>query len=188
MPDMSVGRAALAGILGWAALAAAGCGSKSSNPDLPAAPATMRLGSPAFADGGTMPTRFTCSGPGQEPPLRWRGVPRGTQELALVMTDPDAPGGGFVHWTAYALSPHARAAVAPLPADALEGTNDFGDRAYGPPCPPPGDDPHHYVFRLYALGKPSGLAAGASPDAVAKAIDRAGPLAQATLTGRFGRD
>jgi Raf kinase inhibitor-like YbhB/YbcL family protein len=185
---MRPGRPALVGIAVTMLVATAGCGSKSSNPDLPPAPDTMRLASPAFVDGGTMPKRFTCSGAGQEPPLRWRGVPRGTQELALVMTDPDAPGGGFVHWTAYALSPHARTAVAPLPADALEGTNDFGARGYGPPCPPHGDDPHHYVFRLYALGKASGLEAGASPDAVAKAIERAGPLAQATLTGRFGRD
>jgi Raf kinase inhibitor-like YbhB/YbcL family protein len=104
-----------------------------------------------------------------------------------VVEDPDAPGGTFVHWTLYDLAP----AVTSLredevPAGAREGENSFGDRGYGGPCPPGDDEPHRYVFLLYALRSPLGLEAGASPPDVRSAIgDRA--IARGRVTGRFGR-
>src|SRR5439155_14692198 len=86
----------------------AGCGgSKVSGPP-PGAPATITLRSSAFTDGGTIPQRFTCASVGTTPPLAWSGVPAGAKELALLVEDPDAPGGTFVHWVLFHLQPGLR--------------------------------------------------------------------------------
>jgi phosphatidylethanolamine-binding protein (PEBP) family uncharacterized protein len=128
-----------------------------------------------WRDGGTIPTAFTCAGDGRRPPLRWSRPPAGTRELALVVSDPDAPGGRFIHWTAYGMPPAART----VSRQVVEGT------AWRPPCPPTGDTPHHYLFDLYALARPTGLKAGAGPDTVIGAL--AGAVAHGRLVGRFGR-
>ena len=145
--------------------------------------AAFTLTSPAFLSGGLIPTTYTCDGAGGSPPLRW-GAPRGTRSLALSMKDPDAPGGTFVHWTAWNLSPRARtlARGQRLP---LEGRNSAGRRGYTPPCPPSGHAPH-YVFRLYALRSKLRLAAGASPAAFDRAL-RGRVIAVAKLVGRYRR-
>ncbi len=170
-------------LAGWAG--ACGGGSTVAGPP-PRAPATMTLRSPAFADGGTIPVVYTCAGRGLAPPLRWSGVPASARALALVMEDPDAPGGTFVHWVLVDLPPRTSAlrGGAPPPARALG--NSFGRRGYGGPCPPEGDRPHHYVFRLYALDAPLRLAASTSPGDVRTAIGRHA-IASGRLTGRFGR-
>jgi Raf kinase inhibitor-like YbhB/YbcL family protein len=166
-----------------AALALAGCGGgESVEGPPPQAPATIRLTSDAFADGETIPERYTCEGEDVAPALRWDGVPAGAQALALVMEDPDAPSGTFVHWTVLDIPPDAET----LPADAPEGENSFGDEGYGGPCPPEDDEPHRYVFLLYALEAPLGLDAGAPPQDVRDAIEREA-IASGQLTGRFGR-
>src|SRR3954469_10274202 len=136
-----------------AALVLAGCGGgdggeKVSGPP-PAAPASMRLTSPAFRDGGEIPSAYTCAGAGRSPALAWRGVPSGTQSLALLVEDPDAPGGTFVHWTAWDIPAGTRS----LPVDAkprVQGESSAGKLGWAPPCPP-GGSPHHYVFTIYAL-------------------------------------
>jgi Raf kinase inhibitor-like YbhB/YbcL family protein len=165
-------------------LSACGGGDKPAEP-LPAAPATLKLSSPAFRDGGTIPDRFTCSGDGGSPPLAWSGVPDAAKELALLVEDPDAD--RFPHWTVLAIRPTADGVAAGRPPrGAVETENGFGDSGWGGPCPPKGDPPHRYVFTLYAVSAPLGLDAGASPDDVRRAVaDHA--LARGVLTGRFGR-
>jgi Raf kinase inhibitor-like YbhB/YbcL family protein len=112
--------------------------------------------------GGTFPREFTCDGANRLPRLQWSTPPPGTQELAIEMLDPDAPGGTFTHWLAYGIPPGIFG-LAAGPAGA-EGVNDFGRRGYGGPCPPRGAA-HHYHFVVLALGTRLGLEAGATrPD------------------------
>ena len=167
-----------------ALLAGCGGGDKPSKP-LPGAPASISLSSPAFEDGGTIPDRFTCSGKGVSPPLRWSRVPAKARELTLLVEDPDAD--RFVHWTLLAIPPRATGlSEGRVPAESVQTENGFGDRGWGGPCPPEGDDPHRYVFSLYATDAPLQLGDDASPDDVRSAVaDHA--LARGTLTGRFGR-
>jgi Raf kinase inhibitor-like YbhB/YbcL family protein len=176
--------AALALALAVVVLAGCGGGDKPSE-ELPKAPATVTLTSPAFHDGATIPTRYTCSGAGGSPPLAIAGVPRAARELALVVEDPDA--GRFVHWSVLGIAPGTTAIRAgAAPPGSVEPKNSFGDPGWGAPCPPEGDAPHHYVFALYALDSKLALGADASPDDVRSAL--AGhALARGTLTGRFGR-
>jgi Raf kinase inhibitor-like YbhB/YbcL family protein len=178
-----------AGIAAATALLAllAGCGGEKVEGPPPAAPQRIKLTSPAFAPGATIPKRFSCDGKGVSPPLAWRGVPADARWLALLVEDPDAPGGTFVHWTLFDIPTEVRRLRAgESPAGARSGDNSFGDRGYGGPCPPEGDAPHRYRFVIYALRDELGLDAGASPQDVRAAIgERA--LARGELTGRFGR-
>jgi len=119
--------------------------------------------SEAFEDGQPIPKRFTCDGENVPPPLSWSGVPSGAARVAVVVDDPDAPGGTFVHWLVL---------LAPTATSVPE---DIG--GYRGPCPPPGP-PHHYRFSVYALGGSSPL----DPPAIRKAAIAAG-----TLTGTFSR-
>ena len=177
-----------AALIAAAAAALAGCGGgdRVEGPP-PAAPASITLRSPAFADGATIPRRYSCDGAEVSPPLRWSGVPAGARSLALLLEDPDAPGGTFVHWTLYGLAPGTRAlAEGKVPPGARQGENSSGDDAYGGPCPPAGKGAHRYVFTLYALRGGALPEAGAAPADVRAAI--AGlALARGTLTGRFAR-
>ena len=167
-----------------ALLAGCGGGDKPSEP-LPTAPATITLSSPAFDDGGTIPDRFTCSGKGVSPPLRWSGVPAKARELALLVEDPDAD--RFVHWTLLAIPPQTDGlAAGRTPAGSIETENGFGDKGWGGPCPPESKNPHRYVFSLYATDAPLDLGDDASPDEVRSAVAEHA-LARGTLTGRFGR-
>ena len=170
----------------WAAVLAvlAGCGSEKVSGPPPAAPTRMTLSSPAFGGGAAIPRRFTCDGANASPPLRWSRPPAGARSLALLMEDPDAPGGTFVHWTAYGLAARAGGLEAGQRAP-REGTNSFGDRGYGGPCPP-GGQTHRYVFTVYALRSPLALPAGAEPGDVRAAIAKSA-VARGQLTGRYGR-
>lgn len=88
------------------------------------------------------------------------------------MTDPDAPGGTFVHWTRWDAG--------------VEGENSFGKTGYSGPCPPKGDDPHRYVVTVYTLSRPLGLSKGAKPDSVVDAIEKRS-VASGSTTGTYGR-
>jgi Raf kinase inhibitor-like YbhB/YbcL family protein len=180
-------RRALTGVaLTCLALAGCGGGHTVEGPP-PAAPERIALTSPAFRGGGTIPERFTCDGEEVSPPLAWRDMPSGARSAALLVEDPDAPKGTFVHWTVWDLP--ARDGALPagrLPAGARQGENSFGKERYGGPCPPEDDQPHRYVFTLYALNGPLGLDAGAKPEDVRSAIGEHA-LARGELTGRFGR-
>ena len=92
-------------------------------------PSPLTVTSPDLA-GGTFPREFTCDGANRLPRLQWSTPPSGTQEVAVEMLDPDAPGGTFTHWLAYGLSPGI-SSLAAMPANAAEGVNDFGRRGYG---------------------------------------------------------
>jgi Raf kinase inhibitor-like YbhB/YbcL family protein len=169
--------------IAFLALAVAGCGGSTPlTSSAPKAPEQIQLTSTAFKDGGTIPKPYTCSGAGDPPPLRGTNVPRSAKSMALLMEDPDAPGGAFVHWTTWNLSPRSLAST----DHPSEGKNSSGRTGWTPPCPPKGDKPHRYVFTLYALSKPLGLANGASADAVHRAL-RGKAIAMGRLTGRFGR-
>ena len=113
------------------------------------AAAGFMLSSSAFPNGGTLPARYTCDGKGVSPPLRWTAPPPGTRSLKLLVVDPDAPSGLFVHWRATRISPSSRDLREGQHA-VHEGFNGFGKRGSGAPCPPPGPA-HRYFFILSAL-------------------------------------
>lgn len=112
----------------------------------------MKLSSPSFADNAEMPEVFTCRGDGRNPSLRMTEVPGDAVSLALIVDDPDAAGGDFVHWIAWDIKRDAGLIDEGLPpAGAIEGQNSIGQVGYIAPCPPSGT--HHYYFKLYALDK-----------------------------------
>ncbi|MGH9536167.1 MAG: YbhB/YbcL family Raf kinase inhibitor-like protein [Terriglobales bacterium] len=154
----------------------------------PPAPRRLHLWSPALRPGKPIPRRFTCSGQDTSPPLRWAGVPAGTQALALHVFDRDA--GGFTHWLIWNLPPESRGlppgvATTARAAGGVQGQNSWRTLGYGGPCPPPGL-PHHYVFALYALKLQLTLPPGATRDEFRAAI--VGHIAsQARLVALFGR-
>ena len=161
----------------------AGCGEESE--PLPSAPDTIKLASPDFEDGGTIPRELTCDGAGSAPTITWREV-RDAVELVLFVEDTDAD---FTHWTAYGISAAGGSGLAPhgeFPTGTEYGKNSAGDTGWAPPCPPEGDDPHHYVFTLYALDEATGLPDGADPDEVRAKLD--GAVARGTFTGTYARD
>ena len=118
--------------------------------------------------GGRIPRRYTCDGKDATP--RLGGIPPGPS--AVVMTDPDAPGGTFVHWTRWGAG--------------VEGRNSFGHVGYSGPCPPKGTKPHHYVITVYSLRRKLGLGSGAPSEKVLIAIRR-DMVASGTITGTYSR-
>jgi len=150
----------------------------------------MELTSSAFQEGGSIPSLYTCDGKDISPPLRWSGTPAGTKSLALIVDDPDAPAGTWVHWVLWNL-PVADGELAegitagpPLASGALQGKNDFGQIGYGGPCPPYGT--HRYFFNLYALDSTLPLKAGATKSKLEAAM-KGHVLAQATCMGVYRR-
>ena len=121
----------------------------------------LSLTSHAFQNGQAIPTQYTCDGADQSPALSWSEPPQGTKSFALIVDDPDAPGGTYRHWGAYNIPASTRSIEAGQRLG-TEVTNDFGKPGYGGPCPPKGHGPHHYHFKLFALDVDRlGVAAGA---------------------------
>ena len=150
------------------------------------------LTSAAFRDGAGIPVKYTCDGVDVSPPLSWSSAPAGTGSFALIVDDPDAPAGTWVHWVLYNLPadvselPENIAKVESLDLDgARQGRNDFRRPGYGGPCPPPGPA-HRYFFKLYALAAPLTLKAGAQKRDVEAAME-GHVLATAQLMGTYGR-
>lgn len=176
-----------------AAFAATACaGSTAGKAPAPATgspPAVITVTSSAFADGATIPVKYTCTaGSPVSPPLAWSGVPGGTAELTLLVEDPDAPvAGGFVHWVVYGIPPDTQGlAEGSLPSAARQGANGRGQNQWTGPCPPVGNPPHHYRFTLTAVSKSLGLAPGATAAQVKTAM--AGSIVgQGLLVGLYGR-
>jgi len=145
------------------------------------------LSSPAFGNHKAIPVKFTCDGPGDSPPLVWSPPPAHTQSLALIVTDPDAPSGVWVHWVLFNLSPGLRGLKPDIVRSSpgpKAGRNSWGRIGYGAPCPPSGH--HHYVFRLYALDKTLSFAHPPVRKTLLSAIN-GHILAIATLVGVYGR-
>ena len=113
--------------------------------------AKISLTSDAFQDGQPIPVQYTCDGADQSPTLHWGEPPEGTKSFALVIDDPDAPSGTFRHWGVFDIPASARS-IGGRQHIGTEVSNDFGKPGYGGPCPPKGHGPHHYHFKLFALG------------------------------------
>ena len=148
-----------------------GCGDKGLDKPLPATNTRIEVKVP-WPDGGRIPRKYTCDGANQRPAVSGGGI--GTPEskdVAIVMTDPDAPGGTFVHWTSW---------------DGAEGKNSFGKTGYDGPCPPKGGDPHKYVVTVYELSRRLGLPSGAEPEKVLETIQKLA-VASGSATGTYGR-
>ena len=143
----------------------------------------LALSSPAFGEGETIPIQYTCEGEDVPPPLTWQEPPTGVDAFALIMDDPDAPAGTWVHWVLYNIPPEMREVGTGAPG--LTGTNSWGREAYGGPCPPPGTE-HRYFFKLYALDTTLSLEPGADKETVLNAME-GHVLARGQLMGRFER-
>jgi Raf kinase inhibitor-like YbhB/YbcL family protein len=151
---------------------------------------TMKVESSAFTDGQPIPQKYTCQGTDVSPGLTWSGAPQNTKAFALIVDDPDAPVGTWVHWVFYNLptQTHALPEGVPKTEQALggvQGMNDFKKIGFGGPCPPPGK-PHRYYFKLYALDASLNLKAGASKPEVERAM-LGHILAHAELMGTYQR-
>ncbi len=136
---------------------------------------TLVLKSSAFAQSAEIPKRHTCDAEDMSPALEWSGSPPRTVSFALIMDDPDAPNGTWVHWVMWNLPggahelPEAVAKKDPLDDSTRQGRNSFGKTGYNGPCPPRGK-PHRYFFRLYALDEKLDLGQGASNVVLQQAI------------------
>ena len=147
--------------------------------------ANFLLTSSAVAVGGTIPRRHTCDGADRSPPLSWTAPPTGSRSLALILDDPDASGGRFIHWPAGGIPPDT-GGLAEGEAAPLEGRNDFGTVGYRGTCPPRGRGPHRYRFRLHALGEEFRLAPGAGVAELERVLT-GNLLAVAELVGTYER-
>lgn len=153
--------------------------------------ATFELRSSAFSGGGNIPAPYTCDGKDLSPPLRWTDPPAGTKSFALIVDDPDAPAGTWVHWVLYTIPETKRELPEGVPRDetvagvGTQGTNDFRKIGYGGPCPPSGAA-HRYFFRLYALDTSPALAPRKTKAEALKAIE-GHVLGQAEVMGRYKR-
>lgn len=145
----------------------------------------------AFGNGAEIPVKYTCSGANVSPALHWSDAPAGTKSLALIVDDPDAPGGTWTHWVLWDVPAQGGALPEGIPHDetlstgARQGRNDFGKVGYGGPCPPRGNK-HRYFFRMYALDKVLELKGGSERPDLEDAMKRH-ILAQAEWMGTFER-
>ncbi len=151
----------------------------------------MQLTSTAFAEGAAIPAKHTCDAKDVSPPLKWAGLPAGAKSLALIVDDPDAPVGTWVHWVLYDV-PVTMTELAEDVAKsqyaaggAKQGLNDFGRLGYGGPCPPHGKA-HRYFFKLYALDAVLDLKPGLTKRDLERAMEKH-ILARTQLMGTYQR-
>lgn len=155
----------------------------------------MDITSSAFHDGEAIPRQYSREGAELSPPLELRDIPDGSESLALIVDDPDAPSQTWVHWLLWNI-PADRSAIPEglsreetlaVLGDARQGLNDFDEVGYGGPLPPPGHGTHHYRFTAYALSEPLDLEPGADRDELEAAMEGS-VLVQARLTGTYERE
>lgn len=147
------------------------------------AASSISVTTPAFQAGGDVAAKFTCNGANVNPELRINGVPSEAKSLVLIVDDPDAPRGLFTHWIVWNIDPKATdIGENSAPAGGIQGTNDFGKRNYGGPCPPSGT--HRYFFKIYALDTKLDLKPSARRAEVDAAM-RGHTLAQGELMARY---
>jgi Raf kinase inhibitor-like YbhB/YbcL family protein len=153
---------------------------------------SLTVRTPTFHEDGNTPSQFTKDGGNVSPLIEWQGAPAGTKSYALIVEDPDAPKGTFRHWAAYDISADLRrlaegAGSREQGAAVQMAENDFGHTRYDGPQPPPGDKPHHYHFRLFALDVPElDVADDCSAMEIFEAA-RAHAIAEADTVGTFAR-
>ena len=149
----------------------------------------MKMWSPAFKEGGIIPSRYTCEGKNINPPLQIKDVPPLAKSLVLIIDDPDVPKklypiGVFDHWVVYNISPHQNS-IQENSIPGVEGVNSSGNRGYTGPCPP--DREHRYFFKIYALDVILDLPAGKTKKEVEAAID-GHVLMKYEFIGRYEKD
>lgn len=143
----------------------------------------LQLVSQVFRDGASIPTQYSCNDQNVNPPLNIMSVPANAKSLALIMHDPDAPSGDFVHWLMWDIPTSTETiAVNKVPQGAVQGVNSSGQNKYMGPCPPSGT--HHYKFDLYALDTTLNLSSGTNRSELVKAM-QGHIVEQHTLTGTF---
>ncbi|CND67022.1 phospholipid-binding protein%2C PBP family [Mycobacterium tuberculosis] len=145
--------------------------------------------SPVFRDDGVLPPRYGCTtypgGQGKTPPLRWSGTPAGTKSFAIVMDDPDASGGAYVHWVIAGIDGTVNEIVEDARLDrTVEGLTTEEKAGYAPPCPPKGEE-HRYRFTIYALDDPAPFQNGAALKVSLPAIAEH-TIGRGRITGNFG--
>ncbi len=146
------------------------------------------LTSTAFKEGEMIPKKYTCDGPDISPPLEWHEVPAGAKSLALIVEDPDAPMGIWVHWVIFNIPPGTSGLPEHVSTDktladgAIQGRNDFRKIGYGGPCPPGGT--HRYFFILYALDTTLRLSPGSTKAEMVRAME-GHIVGKAQLMGRY---
>jgi len=149
---------------------------------------SIQLTSNAFAHEGPIPAKYACTGSDTSPALTWSDPPEGTQSFALIMDDPDASVGTWVHWVLFNIPASSRGLTEAIPSEgtlsdgSLHGKNSGGNLGYNGPCPPSGT--HRYIFKLYALDDMLGLSSGADKGELLKAME-GHILAQGELMGTF---
>lgn len=145
----------------------------------------LKISSPAFAQNGEIPAKYTCDGADLSPPLQIENVPGGAKSLALIVDDPDAPAGTWAHWVVWNIpAATSRIGENAVPPGAGQGKTDFGRNNYGGPCPPSGT--HRYFFKLYVLNALLDL----GPATTKKGLERAMEghvIAKAELIGLYGK-
>lgn len=152
---------------------------------------SFQITSPAFSEGEPIPAQYSGFGKNVSPPLRWSDPPAGTKSFVLIMDDPDAPKGTWVHWVLYHIPAYERAMQEAMPSKPIlgdgsrQGKNSSQRLGYNGPQPPSGS--HHYTFKLYAVNIMPDLAAGASKEQVMSAI-KGHVLAEAKLVGTYSRE
>ena len=144
----------------------------------------MKITSPAFQQGGNIPSKFSCDGGNTNPPLQLSDVPSGAKSLVLIVDDSDAPGGSFTHWAVWNVSPQTTAIAEGSTPKGVQGTNDFGKSGYGAPCPPSGA--HRYYFKIFALDRQLDLSSGARRGQLDAAM-KGHVIAEGELMGRYSR-
>ncbi len=142
----------------------------------------LSVTSPAFANNGRIPAKYTCDGNDVNPPLSIEGIPEGTKSLVLIVDDPDAPRGTWDHWIVWNIPPAQKIEENSVPG--TEGLNDSGRRSYGGPCPPSGT--HRYFFKVYALDTTLNLSPNSRKRDVEKAM-MGHILAQGQIVGLYSR-
>jgi len=145
----------------------------------------MKISSIAFEQNGQIPKKYTCDGSDVNPPLKFEGVPAEAKSLALIVDDPDAPVGTWVHWVLWNIDPKtSEIKENSVPKSAKQGMNDFRKHDYGGPCPPSGT--HRYFFKLYALDITLNLGPNATKGDIESSI-KGHILANAELIGLYKR-
>jgi Raf kinase inhibitor-like YbhB/YbcL family protein len=145
----------------------------------------LHITSPAFQNNGSIPRQYTCDGKDISPPLVIENCPAEAQSIALIVDDPDAPVGIWVHWVVWNIDPTTKEiAENAVPPGAVEGTNDFRRHAYGGPCPPSGT--HRYFFKIYALDTMLDISPNSTKTDLEKAM-KGHILAEGQIIGLYKR-
>jgi Raf kinase inhibitor-like YbhB/YbcL family protein len=156
------------------------------NPNIPSPKEEIiELTSPAFKANDYIPAKYTCDGENVSPPLQVSAVPNDAQSLVLIVDDPDAPGGDWIHWLVWNIDPKVETILSSeVPLGAIQGLNSFGDQSYGGPCPPSGT--HRYQFKLFALDTTLDLSNLTNKTKLLEAI-KTHILSQTMLVGLYKR-